>query len=408
MKTIAIICEYNPFHSGHAYQLARLRESYPDAVLLCIMSGCFTQRGEPALLSPYARAEAAIGGGADLVLELPQPWASASAEYFAAGGVAVARGLGCVDGLSFGCESADLEAPMRIARGLDSSPLRELLAAPPEDPSEGAAARVARLYREYAGDDGGMLSAPNNLLAVQYCLALRHGNSHIRPLPMLRRGSGYHTSELEEGNPSATAVRSALRQGGDLAALADYLPPASFAVLKREIEDGRGPVFPEDLGQAVLAFYRLADPGMLEGCASMGGGLHHRLISAAHEARTVGEMFTLAAAKHYTDTRIRRAALQGMLGVTPEDLAASPAWTLLLGASQRGLTLLRELRRRDSLPIITKPADIPVHAAPRQAELRSRAAALYTLAMPDPAPGAAFVRCAPYIAEKCAISEKNS
>ena len=122
MKTIAIICEYNPFHGGHAHQLARLRDAYPDAVLLCIMSGCFTQRGEPAILPPYARAQAAIGGGADLVLELPQPWASASAEYFAAGGVAVAHGLGCVDGLSFGCESADADAPMRVAEGLDSSP----------------------------------------------------------------------------------------------------------------------------------------------------------------------------------------------------------------------------------------------------------------------------------------------
>ena len=245
-----------------------------------------------------------------------------------------------------------------------------------------------------------MLSAPNNILAVQYCRALRQLNSPIKPLPMLRQGSGYHTPTLEGENPSATAVRRALRQGSDLDALAAYLPPASCAVLKREIQAGRGPVFPENLGQAMLAFYRLADPGMLEGRASMTGGLHHRLIAAAHEARNVGEMFTLAAAKHYTDTRICRAALQGMLGVTPADLAESPAWTLLLGASQRGLTLLREHRRRDGLPVITKPADIPVNTSPRQAELHRRAAALYTLAMPNPASGAEFIRCAPYIAEK--------
>lgn len=399
MKTVAIICEYNPFHNGHAHQLACLRAAYPDAVLLCIMSGCFTQRGEPAILPPYARAEAAIGGGADLVLELPQPWASASAEYFAAGGVAVAHGLGCVDGLAFGCESSDADAPMRVAKGLDSPLLRAKLAAPPEDPAEGAAARTARLYREYIGDDGGMLSAPNNLLAVQYCRALRRLNSPIKPLPMLRRGSGYHAPELEGANPSATAVRRALRQGSDASALADYLPPSSCAVLNREIEAGHGPVFPENLGQAMLAFYRLADPGTLEGCASMSGGLHHRLIAAAHEARSAVEMFTLAAAKHYTDTRLCRAALQGMLGVTPVDLTASPAWTLLLGASQRGLTLLRELRRRDCLPVITKPADIPAAVSPRQAELHRRAAALYTLAMPTPAPSAEFVKCAPYISE---------
>lgn len=398
MKTIAIICEYNPFHNGHAYQLSRLRETYPDAVLLCIMSGYFTQRGEPAVLSPYARAEAAIGGGADLVLELPQPWASASAEYFAAGGVAVAHGLGCVDGLSFGCESADIHAPMQVAEALDSPLLQAQLAAPPEDPAEGAAARIARLYRKYVGDDGGMLSAPNNILAVQYCRALRRLNSSITPMPMLRQGSGYHVPELEGENPSATAVRRALRQGSGVSALTAYLPPDSRAVLKREIEAGRGPVYSESLSQAMLTFYRLADPAMLAGCASMTGGLHYRLIAAAHEARTAREMFTLAAAKHYTDTRLYRAALQGMLGVTPADLAESPAWTLLLGASQRGLSLLRELRRKESLPVITKPADIPVALAPRQAELHRRAAALYTLAMPAPAPSAEFIKCAPYIA----------
>ncbi|MBE6576477.1 MAG: nucleotidyltransferase family protein [Ruminococcaceae bacterium] len=398
MKTIAIICEYNPFHNGHAYQLSRLREEHPDAVLLCIMSGYFTQRGEPAIISPYARAEAAIGGGADLVLELPQPWASASAEYFAAGGVAVAHGLGCVDGLAFGCESADPEAPMRVAEGLDSPLLQAQLAAPPENPAEGIAARTARLYRECIGDDGGMLSAPNNLLAVQYCRALRRLNSPIRPLPMLRRGSGYHDTALAGENPSATAVRRALRQGSDVSTLADYLPPSSCAVLKREIEAGRGPVFPDNLSQAILSFYRLADPGTLEGCASMTGGLHHRLISVAHEACSAEEMFTLAAAKHYTDTRLYRAVLQGMMGITPTDLAASPAWTLLLGASQRGLSLLRELRRRDSLPVITKPADIPAELFPRQAELHRRAAALYTLAMPTPAPSAEFIKYAPYIA----------
>ncbi len=401
MKTIAIICEYNPFHNGHAYQLSRLRDEHPDAVLLCIMSGCFTQRGEPAVLSPYARAEAAIGGGADLVLELPQPWTSASAEYFAAGGVAVAHGLGCVDGLSFGCESADADAPMRVAEGLDSPLLQARLASPPEDPTEGAAARTARLYRQCIGDDGGMLSAPNNLLAVQYCRAIRQLNSSIKPLPMLRRGSGYHSPELEGENPSATAVRRALRQGSDaeaLAALGAHLPLTTCAVLAREIQAGRGPVFPENLSQAILSFYRLAAPEALEGCASMSGGLHHRLIAAAHEARSAGEMFTLAAAKHYTDTRLYRAALQGMLGVTPADLAGSPAWTLLLGASQRGLSLLRELRRREGLPIITKPADIPTVLSPRQAELHRRAAALYTLAMPASAPSAEFIKYAPYIA----------
>ncbi|MBQ2767461.1 MAG: nucleotidyltransferase family protein [Clostridia bacterium] len=401
MKTIAIICEYNPFHNGHAEQLARLRAAYPDAALLCIMSGCFTQRGEPAILPPYDRAEAAIGGGADLVLELPQPWASGSAEFFAWGGVSIADRLGCVDALAFGCETADISAPMRVAERLDAPQLRNKLLSRPEDPAEGAAARAERLYREIYGDDEGMLSTPNNLLAVQYCLALRRRGSAILPLPMERRGSAYHDTQLDARNPSATAVRAALQHSGSAAldALTSYLPPASIDVLHRAIDAGRAPVWGSRLESAILAFYRLADPAQLENCASLGGGLAYRLCAAAQASTNLDELLGHAAAKHFTNTRLRRAILQGMLGATDADLSAEPAWTLLLAASRRGLALLHDLRRADTLPIVTKPADIPTSLSQRQAELYKRAAALYTLAMPTPAAAGEFVKCAPFIVQ---------
>lgn len=277
MNTIAIICEYNPFHYGHAAQLARLREISPGCAIVCIMSGNFTQRGEPALMPDYDRARAAVLCGADLVLELPQPWASGSAEFFAASGVSIADRLGGIDFLAFGCETDDPAASIRVAERIDSPGFRAALAGAPDDPGEGAAARAARLYREWFGSDDEMLRQPNNLLAVQYCLALRRLGSGITPLPMRRLGSGYHDDTLTQANPSATALRAALRGGETLDALSPYLPEQSLDVLRDSIAAGRAPVFVERLEQAILAHYRLADENALAGCASMNGGLNHRL-----------------------------------------------------------------------------------------------------------------------------------
>ena len=395
--TIAIICEYNPFHNGHAAQIARLRAAHPGCRIICIMSGCFTQRGEPALLPPYDRARAAVLGGADLVVELPQPWASGSAEYFAAGGVAVAHGLGIVDALAFGCESGDLAAPMAVAERLDSPEFRAALAGE-GDPAEGAAARAARLWRERWGDDGGMLSRPNTLLAVEYCRALRRLGAAIAPLPMRREGSDYGDTALSHANPSATAVRAALAAGEAPEALGGYLPAGTIEVLREAIAAGRAPVFPAGLGQAVLAHYRLADPDALSVCASMRGGLAHRLCAVAREARGLDEMLALAATKVYTNTRIRRAVLQGMLGVTEADFAAAPSGTLLLAANAAGRELLREIRRRGGMPVVTKPADLAGAVTERELILRRRAEALYTLAMPEPLSAGEFVKCAPFFA----------
>ncbi len=395
--TIAIICEYNPFHNGHAAQIARLRAAHPGCRIVCIMSGCFTQRGEPALLPPYDRARAAVLGGADLVLELPQPWASGSAEYFADGGVAIAHSLGIVDALAFGCESSDPDAPMRVADGLDSPEFRADLAAD-DDPAEGAAARTARLWQARYGDDGGMLSSPNNRLAVEYCRALKRLGATITPLPMRREGSDYDDPTLTQANPSATAVRAALAGGGDPAALADYLPAGTIDVLREAIAAGRAPVFPCALEQAILAHYRLADPEALSACASMRGGLAYRLCSAAGDAGSLAEMLALAATKVYTNSRIRRAILHGMLGVTEADLSARPTATLVLAANDTGRAMLRAVRRGGGLPIITKPADLAAVATPRELILRRRAEALYTMAMPHVMPGGEFVKCAPFFA----------
>ena len=185
----AIICEYNPFHYGHQYHIKETRKQGATHIA-AIMSGHFVQRGEPALLNKWARAEMALRNGVDLVLELPTPWAMASAEFFAAGGVALANAMGCVDSLSFGSESGNLSGLQAAAQALT---LPDTLAMTKTYLKEGmpyAQAHVSAMRHISGEKAAGLLREPNNILAISYLKALTCSQSGIRPLASNGRGQG--------------------------------------------------------------------------------------------------------------------------------------------------------------------------------------------------------------------------
>ena len=255
MKTVGVICEYNPFHNGHAAQLRRIRaEQGPDCAAVCLMSGNYVQRGEPALFHKAVRARAAILGGADLVLELPLTVALSSAEGFADGGVRILTALGC-EGLSFGSESGDGNILMSIAKANLDPAFDSLVRAELDTGCSYPTARQRALERLWAGEgqshpperlwagegqshpperlwagevqslplEGKVppqgadevasrvstLFRPNDILAVEYCKAILRQGSPLRPLPILRPGS-YHAATLDPAAPSATALRKML------------------------------------------------------------------------------------------------------------------------------------------------------------------------------------------------------
>ncbi len=339
MKKIGIICEYNPLHTGHAALLARARE-LGDAVV-CVMSGNLTQRGDVAIVDKYARAEAAVKTGADLVLELPFPYAMSSAPFFAKGAVAVLNSVG-VDLLLFGSESGDLSLLWKAAN-----------AEPPEASDEMGAAKA---YFDVP-------LASNDILGVAYLRAIK--DCDIEPVVMKRLGDSYREETLGQSEyASATAIRKSLAEGKA------YLPAAMLAILEREQQAGRAPVYLDALEQAILFFWRTA--GSLGHLPELGGGLCERLISCAKKATSLSEFYSLAATKKYTNAHIRRASLYGMLGVTWADLESEPTYTNLLAANEVGCKLLASLRKREQrVPVLTKPG---------RSALADRADALYTLA----------------------------
>lgn len=380
MAVAGVIAEYNPFHRGHAWQLEELRRRLgTDVPVVACMSGNFVQRGDFALLNKHSRAEMALMGGVDLVLELPTPWAAAGAERFAQGAVAVLAASGVVTHLAFGCESGEL-APLQAAEeGLERAEYPEKLREIAGKGISFAAARQQAL--EELSGAAGCLSRPNNALAVEYLRALRAQGSLMEPLALPRVGAG-HDSGVICAYPSASAIREAVLGGEDWRAL---LPEESGAVLSREIAAGRSPACWKNCQRAILARLRSMEEEDFRLYDGGNEGLYHRFYAAVHSAATVEELLSRAKTKRYPMARLRRMLVQAYLGVPQASQGETPPYIRVLGAGPRGRELLGQMRKSASLPVVIRPGSVRRmgEEIQRVFDRESRCTDLYALACPD-------------------------
>ena len=384
MKAVGIICEYNPYHAGHARQLSAARREAGADVVIAVMSEHTTQRGELAVADGYVRAETALRCGADIVVGLPFPYSSASAEFFALGGVRILNALGA-DCIHFGSECGDIDTLRDVADRLYSPDFcLALTEYQKTHPELGIMQCRETVYQQHYGHP--LPSGSNDLLAMAYINALRATNSPVTPLTIRRRGQAYNDTKIPLAGqyPSATALRS-LWQTGGLESLRPHLPSPVLETMERAEENGLAPLSFDKLSAAVLAFYRTACADELAQCADMELGLAERLIEAAQHATSLSEFFALAATKRYTTARLRRALLFGLCGVEPEDVRRPPAYVRLLAASRAGCEYLASIRKTCPLTIVTKPAHLPdSEQATRQRTIEKRLEALVTLTYPTP------------------------
>ncbi len=401
MKAVAVICEYNPFHRGHAYQLAAAKKDCRAEVVVCVMSELLTQRGELALTDGYSRAEAAIRCGADVVVSLPFPFSGAAAEHFAAAGVYIATALGASH-LHFGSECGDIDRLQRTASVLRSEEYtHRLTALQREQPELGVMGARDAVLAEMTGSTDHPVGS-NDILALAYLVAIEQQSSPLIPVTLRRCGQGYRdTAPVPAAQfASASALRRLWADSGDPSSLRDHLPQASLDVLAHATARGLAPADADRLLPAVLAFLRLADPDALSACAELGGGVAQRLITAAKQnaPATMEQLIAAAATKRYTNARLLRALWYGMCGIRPDDLHARPAYTRLLGMSERGRAYLAAIRKGCPLPVVTKPADIPAtQAAVQQNAAEQALAALYSLSLPTPQAASYLLRRAPFV-----------
>ena len=386
METAGIVAEYNPFHRGHAWHIAETRRRLGgDAPVVCVMSGHWVQRGECALADKWLRAALALDRGADLVVELPTPWAMASAESFARGAVSLLAATGVVDVLSFGSETGELAPLEEAAAALDAPEYPEKLRA-----ALGRGLSFPAARQEAAG--AACLSAPNNNLGVEYLRSLRALGSTIRPLTVPRQGAG-HDGPAAGGFAAAAELRRLLRAGrGEEAA------PYLTAPWSGELADM------QHIERAVLARLRTMGEGDWAALPDGGGaeGLPSRLAKAAREAVSLEDFYTRAKTRRYTHARLRRLALAAFLGLRAAERPAAPPYVRVLGLGGRGRALLRKMKDTCPLPVIVKPAQARELDGPARTlfESEARYTDLYGLCFPAPRPcGAEWIH-SPVVGER--------
>jgi len=349
MKTIGIICEYNPFHKGHLGHIEETRQiTGGDIAVVCVMSGNFVQRGDFAIFNKHARAEMAISCGADLVVELPTPYALQSAEGFAKAGVSILDNLGICDFISFGSESGDINALNDAADAIISEEAqiqtREWL-----EKGISYAAAQQKAADTILGERSEIFRSPNNVLGIEYLKALKKSGSEMEPVTVKRKG-GEHDSDT---GYSATALRKSFLSGSLPASL---MPDAALSICKEEIVSGRGPVSIKLAESAILS--RLRSIKNYSDVPGTSEGLEKRFKRFVSSEPSVAAILTGVKTKRYTMSRLRRMLICAALGLKTGDVRSNPPYARVLAMNTTGMKLLAKSREKSKLPIITKPASV--------------------------------------------------
>lgn len=384
-RIAGIICEYNPFHNGHAYQIQQVRR-WSDGIV-AVMSGNFTQRGEPAIVDKFSRTRMALCGGADLVVELPAPYAMNTAQRFARGAVEVLEALGCVDILAFGSESGELTQLQELSRLLEGEELYGQIRLRMRDGVPFAQARQEAISLLGSSALAARLQEPNDILGIEYLLALRRIGSGMTPVAIPRKGAA-HDREPQEGFASASWIREKA-QRGQWEPLSAYLPQRSLELLKEEWERGAGPRTISNGERAVLGVLRrmsLEDWAVLP---DVGEGIHNRIFEAVRRECSVQGILQSVQTKRYPAARIRRILMAGYLGLSRELGTMPVPYVRVLGLNQTGAQILRRCRRTAAVPVSHRLALLARQGelCRRFSEMESRASDLYGLLSPRIASG---------------------
>ena len=366
MRTVGVIAEYNPFHNGHAYHLQKAKDLSGADKVVVVMSSCFVQRGEPALLSPSDRARMALSCGADAVFSLPACWAVRDAEHFALGGVALLKGLG-VDAISFGAETADLPL-LRACASLLEYPTPVYEAALKDALGRGLPYPTAMEYAAQTALPGASeaLASPNNTLAICYLRAIMKLGAQMDVFPVARRAD-YHATGLGDSFPSATALRAAILRG-DWAGSRNAMPPAAYEVLLKAAREGRMHR-PESLDLLLLHRLRSMAATSWHKLPDLSEGIEDRLRPCALQASTRQELLAQAKTRRYPYARLSRLCTHALLGMKAENLRAEPlptaAW--LLGLKNDAAEIF-SAAKKNGFPIIGKAAAYQTNEAWLQTE----------------------------------------
>lgn len=402
MKVLGLIVEYNPFHNGHFYHIKEAKKITGAKYVVCVMSGNFIQRGEPAIINKWARAKTVLLNGADLVIELPVVFAMASAEYFAYGAVKILNDIGIVDYLCFGSETGEIKPLDDIAHILYDEPdlyksilkneLKKGLSYPVS--RNRALMKYFHTKKHFYKDIDNILNKSNNILGIEYLKALKRIKSNMIPVTIKRINNSYNTGEITGNISSATAIRKHILNSQHFSLENDLktnLPKSSYNILKEEFLCGRGPVFASSFYHIISAFIRKMPACYIKELAYVSEGLENRIKNAADLSGTYNELIDKICTKRYTTTRVQRILMNTMIGITSKDinsfLTFGPQYARVLGFNECGKFLMSHIKKNSVIPLILKIADFINSCNPlfkRMLELECISTDLYVLGYKNP------------------------
>ncbi len=369
MKVTGVIAEYNPFHNGHEYQLQELKKSTDSDYFIIAMSGDFLQRGVPSILDKHTRAKMALLCGADLVLELPVVWATASAEYFATAGVSLLGSTGVVDTIGYGAESdcsdnRDLLRKLCLLLSSSEESYDRKLASYQKAGLSYPLARtsaVCALLPEYSKEEiTAFLSKPNNILALEYEKAIaawnRTASFPMKGHSLLRVGDNYHDTEAHSPFASATAIRNLLYHNMDVT---PYVPKDAAVLLKGNQNQL---LFPDDISAVLYERLLIYKDMGYEDFADCSAALSHKISNSIYAYRSFGQFCELLNSKDLTYSRISRVLIHILLDIRKEDYSRKASFAMIpylrvLGFRRDANELLGRIKKEASAPLITKVAD---------------------------------------------------
>lgn len=333
MKIMAVICEYNPFHNGHKYQLTHHKAELGADAVICLMSGSFVQRGAPAIYDKWTRATDAVKNGADLVLELPVVYSAQSAQRFATGAVKLLEKLGVVNYLSFGSECGDINKLRECADIIYSDKFANLLEEKLKTGISYPMARTQVLLEHFPQIDESLIDSPNNILSIEYINALNRIKSKIEP-KTLKRNFDF---------TSATAIREKITINESIE---DLIPT--------EIHK---PYSTKAFDHLVLYHFTKESPKTLHNVCDMAEGLEYKFKKALQTSNTYDELVDAVKSKRYTRTRISRIIANSLLGIENSHTELDPQYARVLSFNKTGQNILSQMKKTSKIPIITKVAD---------------------------------------------------
>ncbi|MCL2573387.1 MAG: nucleotidyltransferase family protein [Defluviitaleaceae bacterium] len=360
-KVCGIITEYNPFHNGHAYHLDRSRREVGAQDVIAVMSGDFVQRGEPAMLDKYRRAQMAINCGVDIVLELPVAWATSSAEGFADGACRVLAATNIVDTLCFGSEIGEISPLWDIARQLcrETDEFKQVLKTNLAEGVSFPMARATAIATTMGDDAADIINHPNNILGIEYLKAIINNDlvSRIAVRTIKRQGAAHNSDQLQTehasyGTASAGAIRKHIHAGGDLARLLPLMPQNSFRVLvgeHRKTSINRLDNFSSYLHYALHS----TSKEQLLKLSGLSQSMLNRLVNTAKSHYLISDVLEATKSKSHTHTALQRAVLRIILGIYADSAKADIPYIRVLGFRRKKEALLKRLHATSALPVVT-------------------------------------------------------